>query len=130
MDRPAVKIDAELLRQLDSANAAQPIEAVVTLRTPQGLKYLSAAQTSQTVKDLIAATASGTESCAVKTVFPNLQSFVVTGPAHVIKAITEHADVASAIANRQVESMLIQPVKTKTPKVNPESPQKTPRKNK
>ena len=111
MDRPSVKIDSELLRQLDSADAAQSIEAVVTLRTPEGLKYLSAAQTSQTVKDLIAATASDTEECQVKTVFPNLQSFVVAAPAHVIKAITEHADVASANANRKVESMLIEPVK-------------------
>lgn len=130
MDRPAVKIDSELLRQLGSASASQSIEAVVTLRTPEGQKYLSASQTSQTVKDLMAATASDTDGCQVKTVFPNLQSFVVAAPAHVIKAITEHADVASAIANRQVESMLIEPIKNSPRQVHPEATLKTPRKSK
>lgn len=104
-------IDPELERQLD-ASAGAPVAATFTLRTPAGERHLDAEQTQRTVQRLIAAASkdSSVEPVHLR-VFPNIQSFALSGPARLVRWLLRRREIASAMANEQAEDMLIRPVK-------------------
>jgi len=104
-------IDPELKRQLDIASEDIPIEAVFTLTTPPGESYRSNDSTNQAVSQIVDEAASASKSTPKRVkVFPNAQSFAVSGSAALVRSLLEHQDIASAIANVQQEDMLIRPV--------------------
>ncbi|MFM8219285.1 MAG: hypothetical protein ACKOJF_10185, partial [Planctomycetaceae bacterium] len=49
------------------------------------------------------------------TVFENLQSFALRAPRELLEAVLACPEIASAMANQQPESLLIEPVPASTP---------------
>ncbi len=107
-------VDPELKRQLADATDDANVQAVFTLRTPVGQKYLCPADTSNVVEKLIheGSTASRSSPQRVK-VFANAQSFAVSGRPALVRSLLEHSEIASAMANVQREGMAVRPVKPK-----------------
>ncbi len=106
-------VDPKLEKQLAELDDASAIEAIVTLRSPEGREYLTAAETEATIAKILSRLKPVDRSrCTVHTVFPNLQSLVLSGPPSVVQAVVDDRDVASATANQQSEDLLIRPVKT------------------
>lgn len=105
-------IDATLTKQLDEARAAEPVQAVFTLKTPAGESYRSAESAQETMRKIVdeASTHTQTQPSRV-TLFPNVQSFAIAGPQALVRRVAEHAEIASAMANRQEQDLLIRPVK-------------------
>ena len=110
---PKATIDPKLLRQLDEAPADAVVGAVFTLKTPEGERYLEAASAKDVMSKIVEdASADAHAQPERLTLFPNVQSFAVSGPPALVRKLVEHADVASAMANAQDEDLLIRPVKT------------------
>lgn len=108
------KVDPSLKRQLESAPADGSVGAVFTLKTPPGEAYRaapSARQAMEKIVDDVAAEAN--VQPARVTMFPNVQSFAVYGPPALVRKLAAHPEVASAIANKQDQDMLIRPVERK-----------------
>lgn len=105
-------IDPELKRQLAKAKAGELLQAVYTLRTPAGKKFLEADETRTLVERLLK---SAQKQCGVApaqvNVFANLQSFALSAPRELIETLSHTEAIASATANVQSESMLIEPVR-------------------
>jgi hypothetical protein len=109
---PKATIDPKLLRQLDEAPADAVVGAVFTLKTPEGERYLEAASAKDVMSKIVEDAAADAQAQPQRlTLFPNVQSFAVSGPPALVRKLVEHADVASAMANVQDEDLLIRPVK-------------------
>jgi hypothetical protein len=107
-------IDAKLKKRLTDASAQGSVEAVFTLKTPEGQPYLSGAAAREAVDRIVAAAAADTKVRPTRlTVFPNVQSFALSGPPALVRRVAQHDDVASATANHQDEDMLIRPVESR-----------------
>ncbi|MDX1970723.1 MAG: hypothetical protein SFV23_26390 [Planctomycetaceae bacterium] len=106
-----LQVDPELQRQLASAAADGVVGAVLTLRTPPGRAFLTAAET-QSVVDEILQTLTPAQRASVRRwkVFANTQSFALDAPPALIQRLLLRPDVASAIADRQSETLLIEPL--------------------
>jgi hypothetical protein len=105
---PKVKIDANLLKELEQADKDNhELQVVFTLRPPNPeQKYLTAEQTQSIVKKLLAQVEGETgEAPRDSNVFKNLGSFVVVASANFIRKLLEQDEIASAIANRQPGSL-------------------------
>jgi hypothetical protein len=107
-------VDPELTRQLAAASAEAPVQAVFTLRTPTGERYRSADSTREAVGKIVdeASAAAKAQPHRVN-IFPNAQSFAISGPPALVRSLLEHGDIAAAMANVQREDLLIRPVKSK-----------------
>jgi len=105
-------VDPELERQLSAAGKRGKVQAVLTFRTPKHLKFLSGEETSGKIQAALDKLGDRDRPlCELRNVFPNLQSCVIEAPAHVIRAVLDENEIASATANQQPEDMLIRPVK-------------------
>jgi hypothetical protein len=116
----------------ESSSSAQPIEVAFTLKTPAGSDFLSPDQTEHLVLQVMndSVPSEMRDHCTVKSVYPNLQTFTVEGPAAVVQGIGRHPDVASAITNELHEDILIRPVKKRvvSQESKAEPSQKSPKK--
>lgn len=128
--RPAdPHVDPELARQLSESTPEGTLSAVFTLRTPAGLPFLGAAETQELVQKILHSQAAlAKQSFERLKVFANTQSFALEGPPELIRKILHHPSVASAIADRQSQSMLIAPVSNDVADVAPPK-QKSPKKS-
>jgi hypothetical protein len=107
----SASVDPELRRQLKAARTGS-VQAAFTLRTPPKQPYRDAKDTRATVDKIVAeAGRSVKQSPERLTVFPNAQSFALSGPAALVRKVAEHSEIASATANVQREDLLIRPVK-------------------
>ena len=106
-------IDPKLIRQLEEAPADAVVGAVFTLKTPEGERYLKAASAKDVMSKIVEDASADVHAQPQRvTLFPNVQSFAVSGPPALVRKLVEHADIASAMANAQDEDLLIRPVKT------------------
>ena len=105
-------IDPELERQLDDAAEGDTVDAVYTLRTPEGKAYLDPGETKELVHRVLAD--AGVKPQNLK-VFGNVQSFAVTTTPELVRSLIDHDAVASAVANTQTEDMTIEPTPSKPP---------------
>jgi hypothetical protein len=109
----AATIDPTLVRQLANAPAESNVQAVFTLKTPAGEPYRSATSARDTMGKIVKEASAGANAQPHRvTMFPNVQSFAVSGPPALVRRLAEHGDIASAMANVQGEDMLIRPVKS------------------
>lgn len=107
-------IDPKLKRQLASAPAKSSVAAVFTVKTPAGESYRSATSARDAMSKMVEEASAGANAQPDRVVlFPNVQSFAVSGPPALVRKLVEHADVASAMANVQDEDLLIRPVKSR-----------------
>jgi hypothetical protein len=105
-------IDPKLARELAGAPAESPVEAVFTLKTPAGESYRSATSAREAMTRMVEKASADAKVQPYRlTLFPNVQSFAVSGPPALVRKLAENAQVASAMANRQDEDLLIRPVK-------------------
>ena len=105
-------IDPELERQLKDAADGDAVDAVYTLRSPEGKAYLNADETKNMVHRVLAD--AGVKPQNLK-VFGNVQSFAVTTTPELVRSLINHGAVASAVANTQAEDMTIEPTPSKLP---------------
>ena len=116
----------------ESSSSARPIEVAFTLKTPSGSDFLSPDQAEHLVQQVMkdSVPSEMQDHCTVKSVYPNLQTFTVEGPAAVVQGIGKHPGVASAITNDMQEDILIRPVKKRvvSRETKAESSQKSPKK--
>ena len=106
-------IDPELERQLAAAPTQTPVQAVFTLRAGAS-KAAGADATRKAVDKVVAKASSAAKSAPHRvSVFPNIDSFAVSGTADLVRCLIDDPDVASAMANVQSEDVLIRPVKSK-----------------
>jgi hypothetical protein len=110
------KADPELVRQLDTAAAAdEPIAAVLSLRPGPSEKFVPAEEAESRVHGLLQKV--GEEIGAVPHqvhVFPNLGTFSIAAPAQFLRRLVQRDEVATATANQQPGGLLIKPVASKT----------------
>jgi hypothetical protein len=93
------KIDPELTRQLDEADAGdRTVQAVVYLRNPQ--RSINPDSVTKTAKRVIdsASTKAGTSPARVN-VMRYIGTVAVEAPASFVRALIEETEVASALAN-------------------------------
>ena len=104
-------VDPTLVRQLKDTPAQSTVGAVFTLKSPTGAPVASPASAREAMEKIVkeAADVAQVQPARV-TMFPNVQSFAVYGPPALVRTVAKHANVASAIANKQTEDMLIRPV--------------------
>lgn len=108
---PKATIDPKLVRQLAQASDKSSVGAVFTLKTPPGEPYLSATSARDAMGKIVEeASAEANVRPHRVTLFPNVQSFAVSGPPALVRRLVEHADIASAMANARDEDLLIRPV--------------------
>ena len=113
------KVDPALTQQLEDSPAGAVVGAVFTLKTPAGQAYLSSSSASDAVDKIVKDAVDSVKAQPVRvTVFPNVQSFAVYGPPALVRKLIKHPEVASAIANKQNQDMLIRPV-TRGPAAKP-----------
>jgi len=105
------KVDPTLVRQLKDAPPESTVGAVFTLRSLTGAPVASPASAREAMEKIVKESADVAQAQPARvTLFPNVQSFAVYGPPALVRTLARHASVASAIANRQNEDMLIRPV--------------------
>ena len=110
---PKATIDPKLVRQLEAAPDESSVEAVFTLKTPAGESYLSATSAREAMGKIVDEASAGAKVQPKRVkMFPNVQSFAVSGPPALVRRLVEHADIASAMANVQDEDLRIRPVKS------------------
>jgi ABC-type dipeptide/oligopeptide/nickel transport system permease component len=105
---PKVKIDSNLLKELEqAATGSHEVEAVFALRPPDPpQKYLKPEQTQSMVQNLLARVEQETaEAPQDINVFKYLGSFLVVASANFVRKMLEQDEIASAMANRQPDSM-------------------------
>lgn len=102
-------VDPELERQL-AAGEGSRVEAVFTLRPPEGCDLMEEGEVRRAVDRIVqsAQASAGQEGCDVH-VMPLAQSFSVAAPAGVVRAILKAGGIASAMANNQTERLAIDP---------------------
>ncbi len=104
-------IDPQLTQLLAQAPADATVQATFTLTTPRGAPYRGAASTQAAVKAVVGQAAAKAGDAPYRvSVFPNVQSFAVSGSAALVREVVKHGEVASAMANVQKEDLLIRPV--------------------
>ena len=105
------KVDPALARQLKETPVQSTVGAVFTLKSPAGAPVASPASAREAMEKIVkeASDVAQAQPSHV-TMFPNVQSFAVYGPPALVRTVARHANVASAIANKQNEDMLIRPV--------------------
>lgn len=107
-------IDPKLVRQLARAPAESSVQAVFTLKTPAGESYRSATSAREAMGKIVEEASAGANVHPDRvTLFPNVQSFAVSGPPALVRRLAAHADIAAAMANAQDEDLLIRPVKSR-----------------
>jgi hypothetical protein len=105
------KVDPTLVRQLKDTPAESTVGAVFTLKSPAGEPVVSPASAREAMEKIVREAADVAQAQPARvTMFPNVQSFAVYGPPALVRSVARHANVASAIANKQNEDMLIRPV--------------------
>ena len=105
------KVDPTLKRQLANTAAATPVGAVFTLKSPAGEPYLSSSSARDAIDKIVKEASEEAKVEPVRvTVFANVQSFAVYAAPALVRKLAERSEVASAIANKQDEDMLIRPV--------------------
>jgi hypothetical protein len=81
------------------------------LKSPAGEPVVSPASAREAMEKIVREAADVAQAQPARvTMFPNVQSFAVYGPPALVRSVARHANVASAIANKQNEDMLIRPV--------------------
>ena len=130
---PLPHIDPELMRQLTHARPGELVEGVFMLRTPSSQACPDASETQDQVQRLLSSARrrSGARDDRL-TIFENLQSFALRAPRELVQAVLESPDIASAMANQQPESLLIEPTCPAPParrptRGRPRSPHPAPR---
>jgi hypothetical protein len=105
-------IDPQLKTQLArAAERDRSVEATFTLRPAPGVKPLTAKEVQAIVQYILDRATQKTQSKPTDvTVLPNVQSFVVCGPAGFIEGLLDEPEIDSATANYQREDLLIRPV--------------------
>ena len=108
---PLPHIDPELMRQLTHARPGELVEGVFMLRNLSSQPCPDASETRDQVQRLLS---SARRRCGARddrlTIFENLQSFALRAPRELVQAVLESPDIASAMANQQPESLLIEPI--------------------
>jgi hypothetical protein len=104
-------LDPELIRQLSTSAADDPVEAVVRLRTDPGVTTPPPDETERLARQVVARTQklSGEQENALN-VFKYLGSFAISAKPAFIKTLLDQPEVASALANNQPGSGLIPPL--------------------
>jgi hypothetical protein len=117
------KLDTTLLAQLQKKTG--PIEAVVQLRGPEaGQEFAAPEETESLARSVIRAVEKATGlKVADSHVFRNLSSFVVSGPAELIRGFGNIDAVRAVVANRQpatakIPPRNVKPVKRPLPKAD------------
>jgi hypothetical protein len=105
------KVDPELEKQLSAAGKGDPVKCTFTLRPPEGETLMNEGEVRKAVEQIIqkAQDASG-EKVSDVNVLPRMQSFVLAAPAEVVRAILSGGGIETAIAPKQPEEMVIEPV--------------------
>src|SRR5882724_6164717 len=108
------KTDPELIQQLDSTHAGEPlVEAVVRFRPDDPKQVVPSPERTeeltQTVLDRVKKEVGKGE--ARYNVFRNLGSFAVSAEPEFLRKLISQPEVAAAVANRRSESAEIAPVK-------------------
>lgn len=102
-------VDPALVSQLDAAGAG-PVEAVFTLRPPDGADPMDAGAVREKVAEIVrAAEESAGEKARDVHVMPLAQSFALAAPPGVVRAVLACKEIASALANSQPEGLAIDP---------------------
>ena len=110
-------IDPELKQALEQAPADSTVQATFTLTTPAGEKYRDAASTQAAVKAVIdKASATAAASPGHVSVFPNVQSFALSGSPALVREVIKHQEIASAMSNVQKGDLFIRPYEKSKPK--------------
>lgn len=110
----SIKTDPELLRQLETAATNQElIQAVFTLRLPkrQALVPERIEKLTQEVLKRVAVNAGPAKEVNI---FRHLGAFSVAARSAFIRALLDEPEIASAVANRQPQALLIAPHRKKT----------------
>ncbi len=116
-DNQTTPVDPELVRQLEAADKNQTIEAVFTLRPAEKSPLLDVDQIKNSVDRIVkSATKLSGQKVGDIHVMPYAQCFSISAPAAVVRAVLEHSEIASAMANVQSEDLAIEPVHSKTGK--------------
>lgn len=104
-------LDPELVRQLSTSAADDPVEVVVRLRTDPGTTTPAPDETERLARQVVARTQelSGEQENAVN-VFKYLGSFAISARPAFIRTLLDQPEVASALANNQPGSGMIRPV--------------------
>jgi hypothetical protein len=104
------KADPELLRQLEAAASAKGlVQAVFMLRLPAG-KQLTPKRIEQTARQVLDRVARSVGTAAIDVnVFGNLGAFAVRAAPPFVRALLGEPEIASAVANKRPEELLIRP---------------------
>jgi hypothetical protein len=107
-----MKIDPELLRQLDDGGSGEPVQAIVRLRVPDPAKTVAAPEeTEATAQELVDRVQKlvGEQEAALN-IFRNLGTFMICAQPRFLRALMQQPEVASVTANQQPGSAKIDPV--------------------
>lgn len=101
-------VDDELTRQLSDAASDANVAAVFTLRTPEGVPFLSAAETESAVQEILGSVPPKSRALLGHLkVFGNVQSFALDGSPALVRQLLQRPEIASAIADRRSGSSMI-----------------------
>jgi hypothetical protein len=107
--KPAIRIDPELVRQLDAAaEAAESVEAVFMLQSDDPSQAVPSAERTEELARLVlnrVKQRTGETEDRVN-VFTQLGSFVVSASASFIREVMSEPEIAAAVANRQPGSSI------------------------
>jgi hypothetical protein len=118
MPTPKPTLDPLLAQQLRKVPDTEEMEAVFTLRAPAKASSLTPAATRAMIEQLLKRAEKATGARASRlTVFENIQSFALSAPAALIKALTGFKEIASAAANQQEQDLMIRPVERREVKL-------------
>ncbi|HEV7474402.1 MAG TPA: hypothetical protein VGN90_10160 [Pyrinomonadaceae bacterium] len=123
----SVKTDPELTQQLDNTSGGESlVEAVVRLRPDDPDQIVPSPERTEelTQKVLERVKKQVGKSEARYNVFRNLGSFAVAAEPEFLRELISQPEIVTAIANRQSQSAMIEPVKKRPV---PERKQKAPR---
>lgn len=111
-------LDPELERQLAASAGHTPVEAVVRLRAKPGVAAPPPEETERIARELVgrAQKASGEQEDAIN-VFKYLGSFAVSAKPAFLKTLLAQPEVESALANRQPDTGMIEPVEKRPARI-------------
>lgn len=109
----SVETDAELTRQLKSADKNEPVEVVIRLRSEKPSEIVpSPDRTEQLTKKVLKRVKENTGGSVNRyNVFRNLGYAVVSADADVVRDLIKQPEIASAAANNQPGEIVAKPVR-------------------
>ena len=118
--KPGISVDPELERQLAAAGDDEAVEAAFSLRAPDENPLIEPAEVQSTVDRIVKAAQDLTgQKIHDLNVLPRAQQFILAAPAKVVREVLKCAEIASALANKQPESLTIDPVESAPKKLTP-----------